>query len=88
MNGKALQANFQAADQASQVILFSSAREGSAQPEPFLDNLDHLQALEQEAKLMLAAAELRRCQQNDDSTVLRKVLEIFPCNLSQHPDRG
>jgi len=63
MNGTSQQVNCQPSAQAGQVISFNPAREGAPAPEPFLDNLDHLQALELEAKLFLALASLRRCQQ-------------------------
>ena len=83
MNGKAMQGNFQATDQAGQVILFNQARETSAHPTPFLDNLDHLQALEHEAKLILALASLRRCSQaghreNDSWGEYRQLFPFLP----------
>ncbi len=46
--------------QAAQLIPLSSHRSHRASNIPFLDNLDYLQALEQEAKLILAQGLLRR----------------------------
>ena len=63
MNGTTMQGGCRPAAQAAQVIVFNGGRESAAHPEPFTDNLDHLQALEQEAKLMLALASMQRCQQ-------------------------
>ncbi len=54
------QATLAPSDQAGQVIPFSLQRDTNLHVVPFADNLDHLQALEQEAKLMLAVAVLRR----------------------------
>ncbi|MBT0652344.1 ATP-binding protein [Geomobilimonas luticola] len=54
------QTTFATSDQAGQVIPFFPQRDTNLQVALFADNLTHLQALEQEAKLMLAVAMLRR----------------------------
>ena len=52
-------------NQAAQVLAFAPPREQAPVLGAFTDNLDHLQALEYEAKLMLAVASMRRCQQKN-----------------------
>src|ERR1035437_9250222 len=52
--------DFAASEQAGQILRFTQNREASIAPALFIDNLDHLQALGQEAKLTLAVAVLRR----------------------------
>jgi hypothetical protein len=49
-----------ASAQAAQLIPLTSVRDHRLSEMPFLDNLDYLQALEQEAKLILACGLLRR----------------------------
>src|SRR5690242_20199030 len=62
MSNASMQTSFAPADQAVQVITFSPQRSAESLS-PFQDNLDHLQALEQEGVLLLAVASMRRCQQ-------------------------
>jgi len=62
-----MQTNYGSSDQAAQVIAISSHRDSRPELTPFSSNNDHLQALEQEATLMLAAAAYRngRIQRED-----------------------
>lgn len=60
-----VQTPYSSSDQSAQVISFSQPRELPQYSGAFKDNLDHLQALEYEAKLMLAVASMRRCQQKN-----------------------
>lgn len=65
MNTASMQTGFSSSDQAAQVIAFAQHREQAAMSEAFTDNLDHLQALEYETKLMLADAFMHSCQQKN-----------------------
>lgn len=63
-----MQTSYSTSSHAAQVIAFVPSRE--CQPEPFVDNLDHLMALELECKWMLTIAYLRRgeTKPDDDET--------------------
>jgi len=63
-----MQSTYSSSDQAAQVLAFAPQRELTPILGAFTDNLDHLQALEYEAKLMLAVASMRRCQQKNDQS--------------------
>jgi hypothetical protein len=63
-----MQSTYSSSDQAAQVLAFAPQRELTPLLGAFTDNLDHLQALEYEAKLMLAVASMRRCQQKNDQS--------------------
>jgi len=54
-----MQSGYSSSDQAAQVIALSSHRDMKPELTPFSSNNDHLQALEYEAKLMIAVAAFR-----------------------------
>lgn len=80
MSTNIMQTNYESSDQGAQIIAIASRRENVAQVEPFIDNLDHLSALELEAKLMLAVASMRRCLQESgqDGDPWNKYRQYFP----------
>lgn len=61
MNNSSMVSTHSSSDQGAQVIAFAPPREQVPVPRVFSDNLDHLQALEFEAKLMLSVASMRSC---------------------------
>ena len=63
-----MQSPYSSSNQAAQVLAFAPPREHAPVLGAFTDNLDHLQALEYEAKLMLAVASMRRCQQKNSQS--------------------
>jgi len=63
MNTVSMQTEYSPTDQAAQVIAFAQPKDLAPALGPFSDNFDHLQALEYETKLMLAAAFMLGCQQ-------------------------
>jgi AAA+ superfamily predicted ATPase len=63
MNTASMQTGYSPSDQAAQVIAFVQPKDHTPVLRAFSDNFDHLQALEYETKLMLAAAFMLRCQQ-------------------------
>ncbi|HIJ95056.1 MAG TPA: ATP-binding protein [Desulfuromonadales bacterium] len=73
-----MQTNFNHADQAAQIIAMPVQRERSRALEPFADNLDHLQALEREATLLLAVAVLRRENRTGDGEDKDDACKLFP----------
>ena len=73
-----MQTSYNHADQAAQIISMPVQRERCIVLEPFTDNLDHLQALEREATLLLAVAVLRRENRTDDGERPENVLKLFP----------
>jgi len=68
MNSPTMQTHAQNSAQAAQLIAFSRTREQRSEScvQPFIDNLDHLMALELECKWMLTAAFLRRGENKHD----------------------
>lgn len=54
-----MQSGYSSTDQAAQVIAMSPRRDNKPEVLPFINNSDHLQALENEAKLMVAVASIR-----------------------------
>lgn len=71
MNANSMQTGYSASEQAAQVIAFTQSKVQVPVLRPFSDNFDHLQALEYETKLMLAAAFMLRCQQKSVSSDAR-----------------
>jgi len=65
-----MQTSFNHADQAAQVIALSSHRDYKAEPVAFSNNNDHLQALEYEARLMVAVATLRNGTNNPEESAV------------------
>jgi len=63
MNTVSMQTGYAPSDQVAQVIAFAQPKDQTPILQAFSDNFDHLQALEFETKLMLAAAFMLRCQQ-------------------------
>ena len=63
MNTASMQTGYAPSDQAAQIIAFAQPKDQTPILQAFSDNFDHLQALEFETKLMLAAAFMLRCQQ-------------------------
>ena len=80
------QADFSSVNQAGQLIQLSSVRDSCSERvlQPFVDNLDHIQSLELEAKLMVAVAMIRRGfkidRKNDDP--LEAIFPFLPENAN------
>ena len=91
MNSATMQIHTHDSAQAAQVIAFSQTREQQSESclQPFIDNLDHLMALELECKWMLAVAFLRRGENkqsdadNDDQRKLALPAFIEGIDLRQ-----
>ncbi len=82
-----MQSTYSSSDQAAQVLAFAPPREHAPVLGAFTDNLDHLQALEYEANLMLAAASMRRCRQKnvqaeDQWSEFRLYFPFLPSNAT------
>ena len=79
MRGRVMQTEYSPADQAAQVITLPGRHDHKTELRPF-NNSEHLQALEMEARLMVATAALRRgvSGRNEDGTV---VASPFPLIL-------
>jgi hypothetical protein len=69
MQAHSMQSDYSLTNQAGQVIQICAMREAQTDPglKPFIDNLDHLQALELEAKLMVVLATIRRGPGNSNN---------------------
>lgn len=81
MNRVTMQTNYDSSSQAARILQISAHPCHAPAVEPFADNLDHLLALEHEAKLMLALASMRRCMKdnsNDDGDHWKEYRQYFP----------
>ena len=74
-----MQTSYTPTDHAAQVIAIGSHRESRPELTPFNSNTDHLQALEQEAKLMVAATVYRNGRSvNDEAAEERRSFSFLP----------
>lgn len=80
MNAMTMQTNYDSSAKAARIIPFSLHPDHTPVVEAFIDNLDHLLALEHEAKLMLALASMRRCMQDNtkDGDLWKEYRQHFP----------